>query len=759
MKLYVSLILFLVSTFAFGANIGDDSLNLGNAINTATDKALIFNDGSAASARRRISIDGVTKNLKSNSNNFELGDNIAGDKSLIFRRGGSSPEIKWNDTLGRFESSADGTLYKAFGSGSGSGSDGVNLIGNSGFEDGISLDWLFTGGTFTQQTYSNTTENNTKFSRFVASTSGQFFRTTARVIPTFLGVGCMADIQYLTSNNAAFKVMALDGSANILAEQILPSNTVIQRSTTLTFPCPAAAATVELRVQSLAAGTIDSDNGYIGGNKNLVSISQARIAGESFFAGTASCNWARTSTTIGAFATLAACPGPTIVDGSIGVWQTTDSDLPRQTINNLPAGKYKAKFIFSSFAGGLNVLGAFAINDGTTTCEAVAGNSATATTASTLVECVFSYASSGNRVFELFTASASGASTVSNSAASAPRASTKFILEYFPDDSQTAITSDQSGWFIDANIGGASPNLGTSNITSYTEITDVGLDLVPRSGSASAEIACIDGTSSVGLTCNGPAVAESVGIAFTPPYTGYFDVCVNFTHAASGTASNMASVVFQLIETPNSSTTILQEGGQKTGLGGNNSAQANNGYNTGNFCGTFLFSSITKRTIRLEREQSVTGAPLNTIAANRSASLGQIDIRFTVKPSTMNIARPVLTGDQVTAKGAVNTDIQRVFFGSGANCATPCTTGNCTICRQVGNRITSVSFVSTGAYNVNGLDGTKYECNGNGFGAANYNTIFTDLGSSTVSFVRVSSGVGGAQDNTRSASLTCIGIP
>lgn len=155
-----------------------------------------------------------------------------------------------------------------------------------------------------------------------------------------------------------------------------------------------------------------------------------QIAGTSYFAGTASCTWTRTSTTIGALTATAACPGPTIEYSQIGAWSTTDSDLPRQTITSLPAGTYKATFIFNA-AQSTNIVSiGISINDGTTTCEAMPGIN-TNIASLHVVSCIFNYASSGTRVFELYTGSSSGTVTVANSQASAPRVSTRFILEYW----------------------------------------------------------------------------------------------------------------------------------------------------------------------------------------------------------------------------------------------------------------------------------------------------------------------------------------
>ena len=175
------------------------------------------------------------------------------------------------------------------------------------------------------------------------------------------------------------------------------------------------------------------DDAFVGATQVTADVDQSRIAGESYFAGTTGCAPSRTNTAVGAFGTDADCPGPTIVTSTMGSWQTTDSDLIRQTINNLPAGTYKAKFIVAAGSAGADWY-ALAINDGTTTCEPfVAGNN-NANTSSTfrqnIVECTFTYTSSGNRVFELYGSSASSAVQVDGQRSS-PRASTKFILEYF----------------------------------------------------------------------------------------------------------------------------------------------------------------------------------------------------------------------------------------------------------------------------------------------------------------------------------------
>lgn len=113
----------------------------------------------------------------------------------------------------------------------------------------------------------------------------------------------------------------------------------------------------------------------------------------------------------------------------------------------------------------------------------------------------------------------------------------------------------------------------------------------------------------------------------------------------------------------------------------------------------------------------------------------------------------------VTSTGATSPEVQSVYFGSSADCSTACTTGTCTICNQVGNKITSVTFSSTGNYNLNGLDGTKFNCTSSGYGSG----IATGLhhrGVSTTSLVRMQYySTSTTVVNVGLSSVNCIGKP
>lgn len=122
---------------------------------------------------------------------------------------------------------------------------------------------------------------------------------------------------------------------------------------------------------------------------------------------------------------------------------------------------------------------------------------------------------------------------------------------------------------------------------------------------------------------------------------------------------------------------------------------------------------------------------------------------------------PTWTSTVVKSDGATSPDIQSVYFGSSTNCSSACTTGTCSICTQVGNKITSVSFVSNGTYNVNGIDGTKYSCSVGGYNSGLVRGIH-NKGSSTSSLARVQTFDTNSPTTAKDigfATVHCIGVP
>lgn len=182
-------------------------------------------------------------------------------------------------------------------------------------------------------------------------------------------------------------------------------------------------------------------------------------------------------------------------------------------------------------------------------------------------------------------------------------------------------------WVIDANIGGGNTNLGTAAKNSYSEIQGTSIDLTINShlGSSSAEIACGSNNPSSGLTCS--ASNESIGIAFFP-IKGRYEACFDFS--VENGSNGAQNATFQLVETPNNSQTILQEGLNRLTIGSASASSTPNAV-PAKVCGVFNFADSSKRTIRLMYEKvSTVSNPI--VLGDRDPSSGQRDIHITVRP-------------------------------------------------------------------------------------------------------------------------------
>lgn len=651
-------IMILISFFAAQAFSADtvfntDKLKFGRQ-SASSDKVLEFNANLGA-LNPKVRFNYLTNtfelengDLSVKKNNLSLGDGTNTDKVLKFNKGASSPEIRYNSSNGKLEFSNDASVYKAIGSGGGGGDGGVSLLENGSFEDGITVEWSNTGGTFSSETYTNGTSSDSKYARLVASGSGQYFETSLKTIPDSLGSGCMADLKYF-GGSGNFKLQALDSSSNVLSEITLINSAQWIKSPVIAFPCPAAGSTMRARVISTAAGTINADSVYFGGNKNLTTVGSGKYVGGIKWAKTALCDWTTASSASYIDVPVDSdCPNPI----TIGEVAAPGTKVPGLVIPVVSGRTYQIAFngqMYCASAGGhCN----YRLNDGTDT-----SNEVNVYDSSTIVSsAVFTYrpTTSGLKTLRLQSRSTTTTTRLINLNNAEYLDFTSYDVFEVPQTGgfETAVTNEQSSWLIDVNIGGASVAWTTLSST-YAEITNANLDMVVNSnkGSAAAKIPCSSTNPSTGLTC--AVGSESIGVVFTPPYAGIFDVCASFPQISS--TSN--TTAFQFVETPNNAQTILQEGGVRISSAGATGTAMN-------VCGTFNFSSTSERTIRLMFESPDSNSRILDI--DRSSAHGQRDMRITVRPALQNIARPVLTGDQVTQKGVLNPKIKTAKYSTGA---------------------------------------------------------------------------------------------
>lgn len=774
--LVMTILTFNVKAQPAPEKIQKDGLQIGRA-STLLPKELIFDSGDGVS-NKKLSLDPNDNSFSLNSSinisgaisgasssvtgtsvhqsGITLGSGTDASKQITVDRAGFDPYLKWNETAQKWVFSQDGTNEKNFGSGSG-GEGGVNLLQNPSFEDGVSVDWTSSGGTFSLQPYAepDPSGNDSFYARFIAAGAGEYFESVAKVIPSNLVGGCLAKIKYNTTDSANWKLQVYDGSANLLKEETLYVKNWQDGFTG--FPCPSSGDTVLMRVISLAAGQIEGDKAHLGSENRTFQVAQAKIAGASYFAGTASCSWSKTGSTMAAVAAVAACPGPTVTSSEMGQWLTTDTNLPIQTINNLPAGKYKATFYLSSSSSGN--FNSFAINDGSSTCEAIKGpETATGEYAPSVVSCIFDYSSKGDRSFQIFVSTSSGTTVIPNGTTTG---NIKFELIYYPNSSQTALVPEAQDWFIDANLWTTSthPQLGTGSVSSYTELTSGDLVIAANTGSAGVKIPCSGTNSATGTTCS--SGSESVGVNFINPSPGFYEACFKFSHDSSfSAAAGSILSTFQVVQTANNSQTILQEGKDKTFtrrtagtsyLSGGASPHSN--------CGTFYFSDVGEKTLRLMYEQLATSVSASFVSIDRNASIGQQDLHIVVRPLLSAYNRPYLTGSQVTTPGSVNPKTVSFMFGGGADCNSACSSGNCTICKKNGSIVTAIERVQAGTYHVHGLDANKYVCTGTGYSSSGGTPIRSSAISSNTDPTKISiaSYFGTNALDVSNASVICHG--
>lgn len=403
---------------------------------------------------------------------FVIGtDSLTGDVEIHMRDG----RIKWNDTDNVLQFSNDaGTQFKDIGAGAGAGgAGGINLLLNPSFEDvGAPIaDWTNTGGTFTQNPHGNSREGNEQFARFVATGAAEFFESALVTIADDIGPGCMADFKYKQGDNA-FVYKVLDQVNTLIVSGTISDLTDFLKAPTVTFPC-APGDQFKLRIESTGAGTIDTDEAYLGSNKGFVD-------GES-----------RNSYYLEVGST-----GSLVVESRSGI-----------TPSKLATGYYKLDYASLGLTNKMACVASItqiASFGNVADCEAdVAG-----TSTESFVRC-HNDGGTGVAVDKDFTVTCSKTGSDANQA-------------------QEAFSPEQADFFIQVEIGGGTPTVPSAGV--LTEITNATLDMVLKKGSA--KIPCSTTNPATGLTCS--AGNESVGIVFNAPVVGKYKVCSNYITNGAG---------------------------------------------------------------------------------------------------------------------------------------------------------------------------------------------------------------------------------
>lgn len=578
------------------------------------------------------------------------------------------------------------------------------LLKNPAFEaTTYSSNWTASGGTLAAATSTNIFFG--KSATWDSGASSQTLTTTAVTVPEgFKGNNCEASLYIkVPSGTATHLIQAWDGT-NILATASI-INSIYFAKNTLTFPCPTS-GTIALRLISLASDEplIAIDEGYLG---------LARNVGVADYIGRVESYTPSLLTSGGGSITLNATSQVAIN----GKKQRIGSNL----------------FISASFRNGsggaasgsagtmLITIPSECVPDTSQMITSVAGvrklgDSISGTTGAGTEGTAFYY---GGQNLAFLSNGVTNALVVADVASS-------FFLNFnaiIPCVGWAAsqvVTPDAQGWFVSGYISGANPDLGTSSVSTYSEITNSSLTLTPDTGSAPIGIVCSStnaaATPSTGATtCS--AGSEGIGFATSVPRAGRYEVCMQFGHATASSATDAGmATAFEIVNTATNSQTILNRMGPRSTSGHyNNPATSMSKFTNVTACGQATLSAGSNA-FRLFYEQSSLGANAvssNVIHADANASIGDRAVRVTM--------RPVTTENQAILANSVSTKYQTGVTEETAIVTCSSSSG---IDRQLGTWVSSVGNISSGvcSVTVNGFGGTPY-CDINGWGTGISNVI------------------------------------
>lgn len=253
------------------------------------------------------------------------------NKGVMLEKGdGTKALLRANFADGKFEQSFDnGASFSGIGGG-GAGTGGENILKNADMESGTA-EWTTSGGTLTSETYTNSTDVNKKYLKYIASGVGQSVLQTVTLFPDNISGGCMADMKYLQGDTAFdYEVIEdIAGTPLVLATGSVSDLTSWLKAPTHTFDCPAGGISLTFRIISIAAGTIDFDDAYLGSNKNIAPVGKnPHLVGSIEFG--SDCNFARANAAVGIFPDDATCT--TTVNGAIETLGATTLGLNVPTL-------------------------------------------------------------------------------------------------------------------------------------------------------------------------------------------------------------------------------------------------------------------------------------------------------------------------------------------------------------------------------------------------------------------------------------------
>lgn len=547
---------------------------------------------------------------------------------------------------------------------------------NPGFESGVTQ-WTASGGTLASN--DNVTQlvpNSKQYGTWDSNSAGQTLQTAAVTVAK-TGNCEFAIWIAVPSGTATHTITVTDGSNDLVTAQTIVNNTNAFQNF-VSFPCPAS-GTVRGKLTSVNSNepSISIDNARLGSSTRLrdVNINTERKA------------WTPT----GVWVSNATYTGfESRVGDTQHVWfRITLGGAPSGTLTmNIPSG-CTIDTTKTTGNNARNPIGNLLIFDSDTGAN-IYGTVQAATTTSVALNVILTGNASTTPISNI-------TATVPITFASGDTIDGYFSVPCVGFSARTALDVAEQGWYVDANLTGGNFSLGVADVTAYAEMSNASMTLTPRSGSAAAGVMCSSTNAATSPTTSATTCAagsESFGLNFVIPRSGAYEVCGYFNHFAQVDQAESLNSIFQWVETPTNAQTNTTLGGTTTLSGvtaltiATGTTQAATSPHSN--CAVFNWSAGTKG-VRLMYEQSVVGTPNNSLVlADEAATVGQRNIRVTVKP---------WTGQQQTV--LANSVSSNLANGLKIEAASIDNSGSATVIRQTGSWVSSVSRTSAGVVEIN----------------------------------------------------------
>jgi len=537
----------------------------------------------------------------------------------------------------------------------------INLLKNNQFSQGRTGITASVPTTYTLITGANAISGTS--GQFLPTANAQTLTSDSYAAPGGLGGGaCLLAVPYRSSESTNLvNAQVLDGSNNPLSP-VVPFTRNIGPSQPLYIPfqCPATAATVKFRLTSTGtASALVIDNLHLGSENRTIQVSQAANYGSAIFAGTASCAWLITSSTVGDLPANASCPFPTVT----GRLVASATKTPSVEAPNAPAGVYDVTFVSGFVEGHSGTDCHYQVTDESNAKvldQMVYGTTATLV-AGLPLRAVFNYASSGSHTFKIRASSTDNSTTcgVTNGTAQGG-----FIVNYYPSASQTLVAASGQAAYWSGQIDGPS---WTTTSGTYSDGSESGAVVVTERKNVN-----------FGTVLKAAGVA---GFTFSFPKLGGYEVCAQTAYSNSVSAQ---SSVFNITD----GSSIIAE---------------INGYGGASYpapmtlCGIYQVTSLAPITLKMQGKGT---AGATTTWAGGAAIFG-----VTVKQLDAGQAAPVFPGT-VSSGSAGQSLIQGAFLsGSGI------------VYNASSNWIVLNTHPGSGhlTYTISGFSGTPHSCHVTGF--------------------------------------------